>query len=412
MGRRAATWSGGVLLAAAAALGALVVFVPAADAADVAWNRWMAAIRTPWTVDAALVLNRIGGGLVAVLVVPLLIATGLLVARRWRAAVFALCAFAGSALTVQLLKHLFGRPRPTDMLVASDYGSFPSGHTANAATIAVVLWLVLPRVWMALLGAAWTVLMALSRTVLSVHWLTDTVGGSLAGAGAALLVAAALWGWLRWNGSASVPADPLSQEVSVSQIRPFRPSDREALYEVCARTADAGKDATGILSDDRLWGDVWAVPYAEREPGLCWVVDAGDGRAIGYLVATDDTDAFEAWFRAEWWPNRTGEYPVDPGSERQRWVMSYAASRGAGEEPYAAEYPAHLHIDLLPEAQGQGLGRRLIETLSEELRRRGVVGVHLVMNADNTNAGAFYERLGMRKRPSGEGSQAYGLHVG
>ena len=43
-------------------------------------------------------------------------------------------------------------------------------------------------------------------------------------------------------------------------------------------------------------------------------------------------------------------------------------------EPYAAEYPAHLHIDLLPELQGQGWGRRLIDTLVAALRERGVRG--------------------------------------
>ena len=36
-------------------------------------------------------------------------------------------------------------------------------------------------------------------------------------------------------------------------------------------------------------------------------------------------------------------------------------------------YPAHLHIDLLPELQGQGMGRRLIDTLRAALAdaRRG-----------------------------------------
>ncbi len=91
---------------------------------------------------------------------------------------------------VQLLKQLFGRARPDDMLVVSDYGSFPSGHTANAATIALVLWVLFPRVWVAIVGAAWVLAMALSRTFLSVHWATDTLGGALVGAGVVLVLAA------------------------------------------------------------------------------------------------------------------------------------------------------------------------------------------------------------------------------
>ena len=65
-----------------------------------------------------------------------------------------------------------------------------------------------------------------------------------------------------------------------------------------------------------------------------------------------------------------------------------------------AEYPAHLHIDLLPELQGQGFGRRLIDTLRAALAARGVPAVHLGMDAANTGARAFYDRLGFHELAS------------
>lgn len=197
MTQRALLWWGLGALAASMLLGALVVFVfgDATAGPDLWWHELMAQIRPDPLVAFAQVMNRIGGGWIATFVVPIGAAIALLLARRWRAAVFAVAAFAGSALLVQALKQLFGRARPEDMLVASDFGSFPSGHTANAATIAVVVWLLFPRVWTALLGAAWVFGMGLSRTVLSVHWLSDTVGGALTGAAAALLVGAALLPW-------------------------------------------------------------------------------------------------------------------------------------------------------------------------------------------------------------------------
>lgn len=199
MTRRAATISGAVLLLAAALLGMLVMLAPFDEVIDARWNELMGLIRRPWVIDIALFFNWLGGGWRAILLVPLGVAGVLLALRRWREALFALAAFAGSAVGVQLLKHLYGRARPEDLLVVSDYGSFPSGHTANAATIAVVLWLIVPRVWIAVLGALWTLAMALSRTLLSVHWLTDTIGGTIVGAAASLLVAALLWRWLRWD---------------------------------------------------------------------------------------------------------------------------------------------------------------------------------------------------------------------
>lgn len=403
-------------------LGILVVLLPLTGIAaiDQGWNQLMGGVRQPWLLSFAHAMNIVGGGWVAVLLVPGTAAVLLWVLRGWRTAVFALLSFAASALLVQALKHLFARARPDDMLVSSDFGSFPSGHAANAATLAMVLWIVFPRLWAAIVGAAWIVLMAFSRTLLSVHWLSDTIAGTLLGVGAALLIGVLCAPWLR--GSAfeivarnsvgdSIPST--SQEPSVPQIRPYRRADRDALYEVCVRTADAGGDATGIFTDDALWGDVFAVPYAERHPDLSWVVEAEDGRVIGYLVATDDTDAFEAWFRDEWWPTKAATYPLSGEVEptRQDRIISYAAGRGPGKEPHAAAYPAHLHIDLLPETQGHGLGRTLMQTLFAELTRRGVPALHLGMDPANTGAAAFYTKLGFEALPAPEGAMTLGIRL-
>ncbi|MER7446813.1 phosphatase PAP2 family protein [Microbacterium sp. NPDC097977] len=198
MRTRALLWWGIGMLAAATLLGAAIVFgYTEPPGFDVWWNREVVENRADWMLSFALTLDHIGGGWVAILVVPLLVILALLIARRWQAAVFAAIAFLASAGAVQLLKQLFGRARPEDMIVASDFGSFPSGHTANAATIAVVLWLVFPRLWTAILGIAWIVLMAISRTLLSVHWATDTLGGALLGAGVVLVLGALLLPWVR-----------------------------------------------------------------------------------------------------------------------------------------------------------------------------------------------------------------------
>ncbi|WP_372469172.1 phosphatase PAP2 family protein [Microbacterium maritypicum] len=198
MDRRMLLWWGAGLLALATVLGALVVFVyPETPGFDHWWNETVAGIRGDWLLQFALVMDWIGGGWVAILGVPLLAILVLVLARRWRGAVFAAVCFAASAGAVQLLKQLFGRARPEDMLVVSDYGSFPSGHTANAATIALVVWVLFPRVWTAILGVLWVLAMALSRTFLSVHWATDTLGGALVGAGVVLVLAAWLLPWVQ-----------------------------------------------------------------------------------------------------------------------------------------------------------------------------------------------------------------------
>ncbi|PCE14625.1 phospholipid phosphatase [Microbacterium sp. SZ1] len=198
MRSRTLLWWGLGTLVASALLGAAIVFgYTEPPGFDRWWNEAIVQHRADWMLTGALVLDHIGGGWVAILVVPLLVIIALLLARRWRGAVFAAAAFLASAALVQLLKNLFGRARPEDMIVTSDFGSFPSGHTANAATIALVLCLLFPRVWVALVGAAWIVAMAVSRTLLSVHWATDTLGGALVGASAVLLIAAVMLPWAR-----------------------------------------------------------------------------------------------------------------------------------------------------------------------------------------------------------------------
>ncbi len=140
-----------------------------------------------WTVPA-LVFNYLGGGLLAVLVIPLLAIAALLVfRRRWAALYFAIATLA-SAAVVQVLKGVIGRPRPTEILVHPDFGSFPSGHSANAAVLATVLAIVFARTWVWAAGAVYTVAMMLSRTYLGAHWISDTIGGMLVGAGIAVIV--------------------------------------------------------------------------------------------------------------------------------------------------------------------------------------------------------------------------------
>ncbi|GAA1961536.1 phosphatase PAP2 family protein [Agromyces allii] len=193
MGRRVPLIAGGIAVAMGALLG-LVIAVRAGGlplGVDEEWSLELAEAHSPAADVFALFMNMLGGGIVGVILVPVGITIALLVLRRpWAALYFAL-ASAGSALVVQVLKELYGRPRPEDMMVTSDFGSFPSGHVANAATIAVALGVIVPRVWVWVAGAVYTVLMAISRTYLGVHWLTDTIGGALVGAGVALLLWAA-----------------------------------------------------------------------------------------------------------------------------------------------------------------------------------------------------------------------------
>lgn len=196
--------------------------------------------------------------------------------------------------------------------------------------------------------------------------------------------------------------------MSELTIRPYRPSDRDAVADICLRTGDGGADATGQFHDDRLLSDIYVLPYVDRHPEFAFVVDL-DGRAVGYVVAAPDTDEFYTWFAQTWWPSVQARYAAYVAVAPDSRTLANAAAIGSKPVRYAATYPAHLHINLLPDAQGGGWGRRLIETELAAIREHGGRGLHLIAAATNTNATAFYERVGFQRLRSDRHSAAFGV---
>ncbi|TAM66519.1 MAG: GNAT family N-acetyltransferase [Microbacteriaceae bacterium] len=187
----------------------------------------------------------------------------------------------------------------------------------------------------------------------------------------------------------------------MAQIRTYRPTDRADVAEVCLRTGNLGGDATGLHVSDGLLPDIYVLPYIAFEPERAFLVDTGE-RVAGYLVATADTRAFVERYRAEWLPSFARRYPrVEPPLTASDQFVEVGYTPERMLIPELDAYPAHLHIDLLPELQGQGFGRALIRRLLTELRGRGVPGVHLGVSPQNLAARGFYAALGFRPLPSG-----------
>ena len=196
----------------------------------------------------------------------------------------------------------------------------------------------------------------------------------------------------------------------MADIRPYRSGDRDAVYEICLKTGKSGEDATGWLDNDDVLPDIYALPYVDLAPETAFVVDV-DGRAHGYILGVADTAAFVERLRTQWLPGFEAKYPLTgDDTPTQRFVRD-ARRPERMLIPELDDYPAHLHIDLLPDLQGQGFGRMLVRTLTTELRSRGVPGVWLEYGADNVNAGAFYRRLGFTPLPSSAAGTRVGLRT-
>jgi undecaprenyl-diphosphatase len=159
---------------------------------DRSWAHLASTWRDPGTLRVAEVLAALGGAPGSI-VVAAGIAAGLWWRRGARSGIgFAVAAGLDEAL-VTAMKLVDLRPGPSGA-VFDDRGSFPSGHTAFAAVVAVSLALQVrsPAARVGLL--ALVPLMAVSRTLLDAHWLTDTIAGAVLGAATAVLVDALLRG--------------------------------------------------------------------------------------------------------------------------------------------------------------------------------------------------------------------------
>lgn len=200
-------------------------------------------------------------------------------------------------------------------------------------------------------------------------------------------------------------------------LRPAREADRAALYRICLQTGASGEDATALYRDPLLLGHVYAGPYLTHAPDFAFVLDPGDGSgATGYILGAPDTAAFEATLEREWWPALRDIYPDPTDVPRERRTPDQRIAHlihhpTRTPTDLLGPYPAHLHIDLLPRAQGGGRGRALMTTLLVALRGAGVPGVHLGVGENNTRAQGFYQHLGFQALRRSPGAVTYGLRL-
>ena len=71
-------------------------------------------------------------------------------------------------------------------------------------------------------------------------------------------------------------------------------------------------------------------------------------------------------------------------------------------------YTAHLHVNVLPDYQRQGIGSQLMQALETKLTEMYVEGIYLVCDRKNKGARAFYEHCGFEDIDYPTGSVVYG----
>ena len=186
----------------------------------------------------------------------------------------------------------------------------------------------------------------------------------------------------------------------MTRIRPFEPADLEACYAISLATGFEGGDASHLYRDPKMMGHIYVAPYVLLEPQLALVVEDGDGVA-GFAVGTTDTVVWEERLGREWWPTLRGSY-ADPAEvppeertpdQRRAFMIHHPAMTPSA---VTREYPAHLHMNLLPRTQRRGVGSRL---LGAWLDKVDAPAVHVGVNRANTGGMQFWAARGFAALP-------------
>jgi ribosomal protein S18 acetylase RimI-like enzyme len=195
-------------------------------------------------------------------------------------------------------------------------------------------------------------------------------------------------------------------------IRQANLSDLPYVYDICRLTGKIGEDASDLMSDGYIVGHYFAAPYLHFEIDTCFVLDDGTV-PVGYIIGTSSTKNFNDWMNTRWLPALRRYYPASftPKSSFEQFLMDLI-NRDCQTPDFLKEYPAHLHIDLLPVAQRRGLGKILIKKFMDAVATKGAQGIHLGVGLGNVNAIEFYKRMGFKELQKEPGALIMGISIG
>lgn len=192
-------------------------------------------------------------------------------------------------------------------------------------------------------------------------------------------------------------------DVSDVVIRPYQASDRARVRHICFVTGYIGDPVEWQWRDAESFANIFTGYYTDAEPESALVAEI-EGEVRGYLLGC--VDSSRAWNPATVVGRQlTGRaIALRPGTARFVWralgdVIADAARKRLPPAAFSdPRWPAHLHIDLLRDARGRGVGAALVRRWLDTLREAGVPGCHLETVAENTAAVAFFEAMGFEKR--------------
>ncbi len=179
-------------------------------------------------------------------------------------------------------------------------------------------------------------------------------------------------------------------------IRKYQEKDFDATKFICLNDMLGKEDYKTIIEYVEV---MFCRYYLEKEPENCFVAVDENDKPVGYIYGVKDYDIYQENF---------SEYINAVAEIEERRFLGEALTEMYDHAIYKKDYPAHLHIDILPDYQSKGIGSKLIKEFCNHLKEENVKGVMLIVGTENEGARRFYERNDftlLQDKPSGA---AYG----
>ncbi|MEA4962352.1 GNAT family N-acetyltransferase [Lutispora sp.] len=184
------------------------------------------------------------------------------------------------------------------------------------------------------------------------------------------------------------------------EIRRYSSRDKKRIIDICYKTGYMGEDLTplNLFNDRNLFAQLFCLYYLRYEADNCFVAALND-EAVGYIIGATNTKRqricfallaaapilLRSLFYTSW------KYP-----ESFKAFMHFVSNGDLSSEPEKlnANYPAHLHINILPEYQHLGIGSSLLKAFEKEMAKKNIRGIHLKTSNKNGKAIPFYIKNG------------------
>jgi ribosomal protein S18 acetylase RimI-like enzyme len=181
------------------------------------------------------------------------------------------------------------------------------------------------------------------------------------------------------------------------EICTVQDKDRDKLRLLFSR---AGLGAVGSLwGHEESEADVYLLPYLDLEPQSLFVAEV-EGALIGYLAGCLESSRMPS--ESERMSSALKRHHLmlrpKPLAFFLRATLDTPSDQVRGERPVGefsdARWPAHLHINIIAEYRGKGVGEALMDAWKKRLHETKTLGCYLQTLVENEGAVKFFRRMG------------------